>query len=249
MSPRTAVARIASLPIMLFGLIGCSNIERSLLFFPSHREGSPGLTPWIMNGALIGYSRPVDSPKNVWLMLHGNAGQASDRIYAIRRFSIEDSIFILEYPGYGSRSGIPSSDSFNAAAKEAYLFLRASFQGIPVCVLGESIGSGPASTLARLTPRPDKLVMVVPFDRLSDVADDHFPSIIVRLILKDDWDNIASLRKFSGPIEIFGAEDDTVIPPGHARALAASLPKSKFVLIPGGHNDWSGQEIVRIRNP
>jgi pimeloyl-ACP methyl ester carboxylesterase len=230
-------------------LIGCSNIEKSLLFFPSHRAENPGLTPWIMNGTLIGYSRLVDSPKNVWLMLHGNAGQAADRVYAIRRFSAEDSIFILEYPGYGSRSGTPSSDSFNAAAREAYLFLRASYPRTSVCVLGESIGSGPASTLARLTPRPNKLVLVVPFDRLSAVASDHFPTIIVRLILKDDWDNIVSLRGFSGPIEIYGAEDDTVIPVGHARALSAAVPSSKFTLIPGGHNDWSNQDAVRIRNP
>jgi len=249
MSLRSAIARIASLPVVLLGLIGCSNIEKSLLFFPSHRKGSPGLTPWIMKSTLIGYSRPVDSPKNVWLMLHGNAGQAADRIYAIRHFSTEDSVFILEYPGYGSRAGIPSSESFNAAAKEAYLFLRASYPAIPVCVLGESIGSGPASTLARLAPRPNKLVLVVPFDRLSAVAGDHFPAIIVRLILKDDWDNIASLRGFSGPVEIYGAEEDAVIPVRHARSLATAVPSSKFVLISGGHNDWSDQDAVRIRNP
>ena len=249
MSIRSAVARIASLPVVLLGFVGCSNIERSLLFFPSHRTGSPGLTPWMMKGALIGFSRTVDSPKNVWLMLHGNAGQAADRVYALAHFSTEDSIFILEYPGYGSREGTPSSGSFNAAAKEAYLFLSASYPKTPVCVLGESIGSGPAATLAGLDPMPGKLVLVVPFDRMSAVASDHFPSILVRLILRDDWDNIASLRKYAGPVEIYGAEDDNVIPLKHARALAAALPSSKFVLMSGGHNDWSNHEAVLIRNP
>ena len=246
---RSAVARIASLPAVFMGIVGCSNIESSLLFFPSHRLGSPGLTPWMMNGNLIGFSRTVSSPRSVWLMLHGNAGQAADRAYALPHFSAEDSVFILEYPGYGSREGTPSSGSFNAAAKEAYLLLRAAYPGIPVCVLGESIGSGPAATLAGLGPAPDKLVLMVPFDRLSAVANDHFPSILVRLLLRDDWDNVASLRKYAGPVEIYGAEDDTIIPPKHARALAASLPSSKFVLMPGGHNDWSNHETVRIRNP
>lgn len=249
MSPRPAAFRVALLPILLLGMAGCSNIERSLLFFPSHRTESPGLAPWIMKGALIGYSRPVPSPRNVWLMLHGNGGQAADRVYAVRHFSTEDSVFILEYPGYGLRAGTPSSASFNAAAREAFLFLKASHPGIPVCVLGESIGSGPASTLARLTPRPDRLVFVVPFDRLSAVARDHVPSIIVSLILRDDWDNVASLRGYPGPVEVYGAEDDTVIPVKHARALAAAVPSSTFVLIPGGHNDWSAQEAVRFRNP
>lgn len=249
MSPRSAVFAAAIFPILPFGMVGCSNIERSLLYFPSHRADSPGLAPWFMKGTVIGYSRSVAAPRNVWLMLHGNGGQAADRLYAIRHFSTEDSIFILEYPGYGLRAGTPSSDSFNAAARDAFLFLKANYPEIPVCVLGESIGSGPASTLARLTPRPDKLVFVVPFDRLSAVARDHFPSIIVSLILRDDWDNIASLRGYSGQVEIYGAEDDTIIPVRHARALAAALPSSKFVLISGGHNDWSNQDAVRIRNP
>jgi hypothetical protein len=249
MSARSAVFRIAILQLLLLGMVGCSSIERSLLFFPSHRAESPGLTPWFMKGTVIGYSRPVASPRNVWLMLHGNGGQAADRVYAIRHFSADDSIFILEYPGYGLRAGTPSSDSFNSAAKEAFLFLKASYPGIPVCVLGESIGSGPASTLAQLTPRPDKFVFVVPFDRLSAVASDHFPSILVSLILSDDWDNIASLKGYPGPVEIYGAKDDTIIPVRHARALAAALPSSTFVLIAGGHNDWSIQEAVRVRNP
>jgi pimeloyl-ACP methyl ester carboxylesterase len=50
-------------------------------------------------------------------------------------------------------------------------------------------------------------------------------------------------------VEIFGAEADTVIPIGHAKVLAAGVPSSKFVLIEGGHNDWSRQGRVRIKNP
>jgi pimeloyl-ACP methyl ester carboxylesterase len=249
MKQRLRAAGIFGIPVIFLGLIGFTKIERALLFFPSHRTAGGDLTPWTMNGTLIGYSRRIDSPKNVWLVLHGNAGQASDRSYAIPHFSAGDSVFILEYPGYGSRAGTPSSDSFNKAAQEAYLLLRATFPKIPVCVFGESIGSGPASILAGLTPKPDKIVLVVPFDRLSSVARDHFPSILVRLILTDDWDNIAALSKYSGPIEIYGAEDDRVIPFKHASALAAALPLSRFVPIPGGHNDWSNQEAVQIRNP
>jgi hypothetical protein len=74
---------------------------------------------------------------------------------------------------------------------------------------------------------------------LSLVAGDHFPSLLVSLILKDEWDNIAALLKYKGPVEIVGAKDDTLVPVAHARALAASTPTSKFVLISGGHNDWS----------
>jgi len=234
---------------LLFLTLSCSSIERKLLFYPSHNSADNGLTPWIRNEEIIGYSRPVTSPSNVWLMVHGNGGQASDRTYAIASFSPQDSVYILEYPGYGNRKGKPSQSTFNSAAEEAYLFLRESNPKTPVCVAAESIGSGPASSLAKLNPPPDKLVLIVPFDKLSLVAKDHFPSVVVALLLSDNWDNVEALSTFKGPVEIFAAESDTVIAPRHAQALATAIPSSKFMLIKGGHNEWSAQPEVRIRNP
>jgi uncharacterized protein len=249
MSRRLTVASIVSATALLLLALGCSSIERKLLFYPTHRPADSGLIPWTNNGEIIGYSRKVDSPKNAWLMLHGNAGQASDLAYAIGSFSAEDSVFILEYPGYGNCKGKPSKQAFDRAAKEAYLLLRKAHPAVPVCVVGESIGTGPASTLTKLAPPPDKLVLLVPFDKLSLVAKDHFPSWLVSLLLSDNWDNVEALSTYKGPIEIFGAEADTVIPVRHAKALAAAVPLSKLVVIQGGHNDWSDRGKVCIRNP
>jgi len=118
-----------------------------------------------------------------------------------------------------------------------------------VCVASESIGSGPASSLVGLSQPPDKFVLIVPFDKLSSVAENHFPSFLVRLILKDNWDNVASLSNYKGPVEIFGAESDTIIPVKHAKALAAAIPGSRLTIINGGHNDWAEKGRVKIRNP
>ena len=81
----------------------------------------------------------------------------------------------MEYPGYGKRRGKPGKDSFNAAAKEAYLALRRMYPATPVCVASESIGSGPACFLATMERPPDKMVLIVPFEELALVARDHFP--------------------------------------------------------------------------
>jgi uncharacterized protein len=182
-------------------------------------------------------------------MLHGNAGQASDRLYAIPSFSDQDSVYILEYPGYGNREGVPSKEAFNRAAREAYIFLREIYPHIPVCVASESIGSGLASFLTSLSQPPDKFVLIVPFDRLSLVAEEHFPSFLVRLMLKDNWDNIECFSNYKGPVEIFGAESDIIIPVRHAKALAAAIPRSRLTIISGGHNDWAEDGRVKIRNP
>ena len=235
--------------LVLFGTVGCTSIARRLLFHPTHRPHNNSLTPWMWNGKIIGYARQIVSPRNVWLLLHGNAGQASDRLYAVPSFSSDDSVFILEYPGYGSRAGVPSQETFNRAGREAYLLLRKTYPHNPVCVAAESIGSGPASYLASLSQPPDKLILIVPFDIISLVAKDYFPAFLVDRMLKDNWDNVEALANYQGPVEIFGAEADSIIPVRHAKALAAALPRAKMTVIGGGHNDWSHQGRVTIRNP
>jgi uncharacterized protein len=237
---------VAGLSVLAF-VIGCVLLQRKLLYYPSHHHETNGLSEWRKDGKVIGYSREVSSPRNVWLMLHGNAGQASDRAYALPSFSREDSVFILEYPGYGGRSGSPSKRAFNAAAKEAYLLLRSRFPKTPICVVGESIGTGPASALALTDPPPDKIVLITPFDILARVAAHHFPYLPAKMILRDNWDNMKALKLYVGPLEIFAAREDTIIPNAYAKALADSKPSAKFHLIEGGHNDWAMGGRVEIR--
>ena len=227
----------------------CQVVQRKALFYPTHHDRDNGLERWLHDGVLIGFARQVPEPVNIWLFLHGNDGQAADRAYALGAFSERDSVFIMEYPGYGARAGKPSRRTIDGAAREAFELLRTRFPGKPLCVAAESIGSGPASTLARAKVAPDKLVFIVPFDNLKSVAKDHVRYLPVGLLLAGSWDNVAALADYEGPIEVYGAERDEVIPVGHARTLAASRPQAQFHLIPGGHNSWPNQRAVRIRNP
>ena len=232
--------------IMLFG---CSSIQRKLLYFPSHDHGANGLTEWKHEGQLIGFAREVATPKIIWLMLHGNGGQASDRAFALPNFPESDSVFIMEYPGYGTRPGQLSLRSFAEAAQQAYTSLRHRFPNLPVCVVGESLGTGPASYLASTACPPDKLVLVVPYDELAGVAAEHYPFLPARFLLHDNWNNIAALANYHGPLEIFAGTYDSVIPIAHAKALAASVPQAVFHEVPCSHNDWSQFRIVRFHYP
>ena len=110
------------------------------------------MLPWQVNGETIGFHRPVPAPQTIWLMLHGNGGQASDRTY------------------------------------------------------------------------------VLP----------------VRLMLRDRWDNIAALRNYAGPVEIYAAIDDEIIPFAHAKNLSVQIPTARFTAIEGGHNSWSASPQVKI---
>jgi hypothetical protein len=242
------VPRIAG--ILLVGYLAIVAVvyfsQRSMLFFPTHRTPVSSLSPWSDGGLTIGYCREAPNPRTIWLMMHGNAGQAADRGYVLQRMSEQDSLYVLEYPGYGSRPGTPSREAMNGAASAAYRLLRSGHRATPVCVLGESIGSGPACELARERIAPEKIVLIVPFDSLAKLAGERFPFLPVRLLLRDAWDNTEALRDYTGPVDIFGATEDVVIPMGHARALANQVRQARFIAFEGGHNDWSGNVRVKI---
>lgn len=238
--------------VAAFGLLAvaaCAIGQRRLLYYPSHKPAATLLAPWIKDGLLLGYARETKAPAALWLVLHGNAGQATDRDIYLPCFPDGDGVYLLEYPGYGDRPGHPSRTSINAAAEAGFLELKRLHPGTPICVVGESIGSGPASFLGSLPQPPAKIVLVVPFDQLASVAADALPFLPARWLLLDRWNNAEALRDYRGPIEIFGARDDEVIPVKHARALAGHLPGARFHLIEGGHNEWGRGNNVRFIAP
>jgi hypothetical protein len=234
--------------VLLFAS-GCAAIQRSLLFHPTHDRPEKGMAEWKRGDQVIGFVHHVAHPRAIWLLLHGNGGQAAYRAYALQCFSPDDAVYILEYPGYGQRPGVPSLQSLNDAAREGYRLLREQFPGTPVCVVGESIGTGPASHLATQPQPPDKIVLVVPFAVLQDVVGDHVSFLPSGLLVRNSWNNIEALAEYHGPLEIFAAKGDTIIPLRHAKTLAASKPKAVLHVFEGGHNDWPNGDRVKIRYP
>ena len=251
LSRRLKTIGFALLRIYIVVCLGITVIQRTMLYFPTHHESdklikSYGLKEWVLNGETIGYSRTVAAPKRAWLLLHGNGGQAIDRVYALPSFGKDDDVFILEYPGYGGRKGSPSKDSFNVAAKEAYSYLRKTYPNVEVNIFGESMGSGPSCYLATLPTPPNRLVLVVPFDRLVDVANEKMPFLPIRLMLFDRWDNIEALAAYHGRVDIYGATRDVVIPIRHARHLADAISGSHFHEMKCGHNEWADTNDIDL---
>ncbi len=216
--------------------------QRSLLYHPTHRVVDTLMERWEERGEYWGYQRVVSDPTGVWLVLHGNGGQAAHRDYLLEQVADDVAVFVLEYPGYGDRLGMTTEENINEAAAFAWQHLRATYPNLPIGVIGESIGSGPAATLARQSNPPDKIVLLVPFDQLHRVAGDRFWWLPVKWLMRDNWDNVASLRNFHGEIEIYAARDDEIIPVERAKALAGAYPQARMVLMDGGHNSWQWNE-------
>jgi uncharacterized protein len=243
------LARIVALVYLglLMLLAGCQN---RLLYYPT-RDTEPkllkqasleGLDAWRNpQGEIVGWHLRKPTAKKRLVVFHGNAGYALHRSFYAEGFAGHDfEVYLFEYPGYGARPGSPGKDVFLSTGR-AVVDQLLTADSRPLYLLGESIGGGTACALAAALP--DKIagvVLVVPFARLVEVAKWHFPYLPVGLLLRDRYDNIASLEKYHGPIAMVVAECDEVVSPEQGRKLHAAYagPKLLVSLPDCGHNGF-----------
>lgn len=235
--------------VIAIAFSGC-DMQNSFLYFPdpvrpSERSlASDGLMFWLPSGD--GYrgitgSKEIRSPKGTVVVFHGNAGRAADRVFYVRALgALGYRVILAEYPGYGGRAGTPGEKVF---VKDALDTLRLAVEryGGPVYVLGESLGCGvAAAAVGDGSVQADGIVLITPWDSLTSVAKSKAPAFIVKLLLKDRYDNIANLRSFRKKIAVVAAERDDLIPVSHAETLYNSLPGDKrmWTVKGAGHNDW-----------
>ena len=256
-TPLAVLSRVALIAILVWlGLLVLLALsQRSMIYYPSRNDAASlereasvqGFEPWNNpQGGIIGYRilpAPEDPrPPLAILITHGNAGYAMQRAdyAAILRAAAPDralSIYILEYPGYGSRSGTPSQSAFLAAADEAVALIP---DNNPLILLAESIGTGVASATAAAHPdRVAGLLLLTPFDTLANVAQHHYPLLPVRWILRDQYPSEDWLKQFHGPLAIVVAANDTIVPAKFGQKLHDTYagPKKLIIAQPADHND------------
>ena len=171
------------------------------------------------------------------LILYGNGSCAvncahyADDIQSVAPLDV----FILEYPGYGDRPGTPTQDSLTQAAEIGLGMLPTNK---PVYLVGESLGTGVAAHLA--CAWPDKIAGVMllsPFDSLTDVAQYHMPIFPVHLILMDRFTSEDDLRRYHGPVGVMLDGHDQVVPEKFGLRLYNNYagPKQLWEFPQGGH--------------
>lgn len=224
-------------------------LQRSLTFFPTRENSAAleriaaagGFERWTnAKGQPIGWQAKNGDPHRPLLILHGNAGYALHRLWLVelvREVSPTPlpKIYILEYPGYGDRVGSPGEAMFTRAACEALATLADR-----AVVLGESIGTGVAAQAAARCPdRIRSLILLTPFDSLTNVAAFHYPYLPVNWLMEDHFDSKAGLARFSKRVAVLVAEEDEVTPAPGGLLLYESIPSPKRLWKISGarHND------------
>ena len=235
---------IFSLLVILLG--GC---QRRMIYHPARYPtgafdkvaARDNLKPWLNKaGERIGWHRSISTSAAKVLIVHGNAGPALDRVDLARGLQLAQPIdvFILEYPGYGDRSGFPTQKSLLEAAAEGFSLLTNSR---PVYVIGESLGTGVAAYLAGAFPEAvSGLLLFCPYNNLTDVARHHTSSLLpVGLLLRDRFPSDQWLQTYQGPVGILVAGQDRVVPARFGRRLYDGYngPKQIWEIAAAGYND------------
>ena len=205
--------------------------ENDLRMWPDESAGYQGIIT----------QKGLPNSKGTVVIFHGNAGAAVFRTYYFAALETRGyRVVLVEYPGYGGRSGELSEKNLVADARRATLRAKEQFGG-PLYVWGESLGCGVASALATDTKlRPHGVVMLTPWDSLLNEAKAKFPWLPVKLFLHDKYDNVANLVDYRGPVAVIMSKRDEVIPNRLTEKLytALSQPKRMWTFEHAGHNDW-----------
>lgn len=194
---------------------------------------------------LVGLRLPAAAPQPEAppvLGFGGNAWNAADMALYLQRHLPGHEVIAFHFRGYAPSTGRPSAA---ALAEDALAIHEALFtDGPPPVLAGFSIGAGPAAALAAARPTA-ALVLVTPFDSLTELARAHYPWAPVRLLLRHRMEVAADLATSPAPVAIIAAERDGIVFPARTealrRALADTTPGVVFDrTLPAGHNDLYG---------
>lgn len=182
---------------------------------------------------------PHARAKGTVLFCHGNAGNISHRVAAIK--GLHDfalNVLIFDYRGFGRSEGRPSEAGIYRDAETAWRFL-VERRGEPpqrIVVFGRSLGGAVAIELAS-HHHPAALVVHSTFTRLADVAARLYWFLPVRWILRPEYASIDKIARVACPKLFVHGADDELIPIELGRRLfAAAGEPREFIEIPSGHN-------------
>ncbi|HLP79834.1 MAG TPA: alpha/beta hydrolase [Acidobacteriota bacterium] len=190
----------------------------------------------VHNGTRMYYTNHSDT---LVIVFHGNAGAACDRSALKSILDNNDvSTLFVEYTGYSGDTQKPSSAAILKNADDAAAFAK-SLAPKKIIILSESIGSGPATYLAK--ENPHKIILMTPFSRLSDLTQSKYPIYPTKLLLKHSFDNIHALQNYTGALVSIHGTNDTIIPIKFSNRLldaANTVSAKKLYTIEGaGHNN------------
>lgn len=230
--------------VALYGLTACG--LQQLIYpgagmeMPDSRHGSPEARVEIpaQDGTTLRgwfFNRGANSPLVVFY--GGNAMNVGGFI----NFATSDtsrSYLLINYRGYGGSEGKPTEKALVNDAQHCLRWARTQL-GSPasVTLAGFSLGSGVATQVAA-AEKPTALILICPFDSITEVACNLVP-VLPRFLPLDSWKSADFAHSITCPVTILRATNDSIVPPASTDALIRAFTATTPTVIsfPADHND------------
>jgi fermentation-respiration switch protein FrsA (DUF1100 family) len=202
---------------------------------------------------LHGWMVPYAGSKRAVLYCHGNGEHVAFNADLIKFLSnkLRANVFIFDYRGYGRSEGRPNEAGCIADGRAAQRWLaeRVGIQPRDVVLIGRSLGGGVAVALAA-EEGARALVLESTFPSMPDAAACHYPWLPVRWAMDNQYDSIARIAGYDGPLLQSHGTMDEIIPSALGRRLFDAAPSAikKWIDLPAlGHNSpWPGSYYDRL---
>jgi pimeloyl-ACP methyl ester carboxylesterase len=149
----------------------------------------------------------VNHGDNLPLVLYfgGNANNVLEFLDKIA-FKIKNYNFIaFNYPGYVKSQGEPSKEKILSYALEIFDKYK------PQYLIGRSLGTSVASFVA--SKRDVKgVILITPFDNIVNIAQKRYPFMLVKYLIKDNFEEDEYLKNVNSPVSVIIVKNDETIP-------------------------------------
>ena len=155
-------------------------------------------------------------------------------------------VLVVDYPGYGRSTGLPSEKSLKSTAEEALIWMGNRYPDRPIVPCGWSLGAALALHLARVgASQVQGVIAISPWTSLKAVAEIHFPRWLVSMGLGESYDSLGLADQIDIPALVIHGAADRIIPVQQGRRLAAGIDAARWVQVElAGHNDLLGFSAV-----
>lgn len=192
---------------------------------------------------LHGWLAQHADPRGVLMYCHGNGdclGFLGPLMKELRD-KYQLTVFAFDYRGYGKSEGSPSEPGILADAHAAQLWLaeRTGCKPSDIILMGRSLGGGVAVDLAAKNGARALILQNTPTS-MPDAAASMYWFAPVHWLMKNRYDSLSKIGRYTGPVLISHGTADTLVPFALGQRLfagAKSEIKHFFPIEGGGHND------------
>lgn len=221
-------------------LFPAPQVPREDLDLLAHRIGVTPVDITSEDGTSLYAWRAAGGPK-LLLYFSGNASSVGHLGPRLQRFvDLGLTVLHTNYRGYPGSAGQPSEAGLLMDARAAWDHARRTHSADQIVVYGRSLGGGVAMGLvAGLgAEAPGALVLEASFTSAADRAQEIYPFLPVRLLMRNPFDSLARAPSVRSPTLIIHGDRDEVVPFAHGEALQQAIHGAALVPVAGrGHNE------------